>query len=89
MTQQKKKRLITLYLFAFMAAYALSGAMFSTVLPKIIEDYRLTLSQAGFFPVCLNAGNLLAMLLTALAGDRFRKSLLTGAACLGLGAALR
>lgn len=88
MTERQKKRLTTLYLFAFMAAFALSGTMFSTALPKIIDDYRLSLGQAGLFPVCTSAGNLLAMLLTGLVGDRLKKSLFSGAAFLGMGAML-
>lgn len=78
MTDVKRLRIVTVYLFSFMAAFALSGTMFSTILPKIIQDYGLTLSQAGLFPVSQSVGNLLAMLLTALAGDRFEKSRLVG-----------
>jgi len=80
MTDVKRLRIVTVYLFSFMAAFALSGTMFSTILPKIIQDYQLTLTQAGLFPVSQSVGNLLAMLLTALVGDRSKKSLLVGLA---------
>ena len=79
MTEQKKKQLIVTYLFAFMAAFAISSTMFSTVLARIIGDYQLSMVQAGLFPVCTSVGNLLAMLLTGLVGDRLKKSRFTGA----------
>ena len=86
--ERKGKFIFTLYAYVFMIGFAVSGTMFSSVLPRIIEDYNLTFSQAGLFSVFSNAGNLLAMAVTGILGDRYRKSVLLGIVFAGLSATL-
>ena len=73
------------YAFSFMVAFALSTAMFSTILPKLISDYSLSLAQAGLFPVFSGFGTLTTMLLIGLIGDRFSKRISTGIAFAAMG----
>lgn len=86
---EKKRRVIfTLYAYSFMIAFALTGTMFSTALPRIIEDYNLSLSQAGLFSVFTSMGNLGAMAITGIMGDRYRKSILMGSVFIGISISL-
>lgn len=84
----KKKALFTAYAYSFMIAFAITGTMFSTALPRIIEDYSLSLTQAGLFSVFTSMGNIGAMILTGILGDRYHKSVLMGVMFLGIGGAL-
>ncbi|HJC25280.1 MAG TPA: MFS transporter [Candidatus Eisenbergiella merdavium] len=86
---EKRGRLVfTIYVYVFMMGFAVAGTMFSTVLPRIIEDYGLSLDQAGLFAVFTNAGNMSAMLVTGFLGDRYRKSVLIGLTFMGLSVGL-
>ena len=85
MNDRRRLKLTTAYLFAFMASFALSSTMFSTVLPKMIEDFHLSLSMAGLLPMCTSVGNLIAMALTGLVGDRASSFAMLLAALLLLG----
>ena len=82
---KKKKILFTIYAYYFMVIFAVTGTMFSTALPRIIQDYQLSLSQAGLFSVFTSLGNLGAMAVTGWLGDRFRKSRMMGAVFMGMG----
>lgn len=84
----RKRMLYTVYAYGFMIVFAVTGTMFSTVLPRIIEDYGLSLSQAGLFSVFTSLGNLGAMAVTGLMGDRFRKSWIMGIVYMGMGLSL-
>lgn len=86
--EQKRRVVFTLYAYIFMIGFAVSGTMFSTVLPKIIGDYKLTLAQAGLFSVFTSSGNLIAMVITGMLGDRYRKSILMGIVFLGMSVTL-
>lgn len=86
--ERKRKILFTAYAYTFMIAFAVTGTMFSTVLPRIIEDYGLSLAQAGLFSVFTSMGNLGAMVLTGLLGDKYRKSVLMGSVFIGISIAL-
>lgn len=86
--EQKRRVVFTLYAYTFMIGFAVSGTMFSTVLPKIIGDYKLTLAQAGLFSVFTSSGNLIAMVITGMLGDRYRKSILMGIVFLGMSVTL-
>lgn len=88
MNDRRRLKLTTAYLFAFMASFALSSTMFSTVLPKMIEDFHLSLSMAGLLPMCTSVGNLIAMALTGLVGDRTRKSVFVGLISAAMGVML-
>lgn len=82
--ERKRKFVFTLYAYTFMIGFAVSGTMFSTVLPRMIQDYRLTLAQAGLFSVFISSGNLIAMVITGILGDKYRKSVLMGGVFLGM-----
>lgn len=86
--EHKRKVLFTAYAYSFMIAFAVTGTMFSTALPRIIEDYSLSLAQAGLFSVFTSMGNIGAMILTGMLGDKYRKSVLMGVMFLGIGGAL-
>ncbi len=85
---ERRLKLTTAYLFAFMASFALSSTMFSTVLPKMIEEFHLSLSSAGLLPMCTSIGNLISMMLTGVVGDRTRKSVFVGLIALAMGVML-
>lgn len=86
--EYKRRFIFTAYAFSFMIAFAVTGTMFSTALPRIIEDYHLSLAQAGLFSVFTSMGNIGAMILTGLLGDRYRKSILMGAMFIGISISL-
>ena len=83
--EKKKILLFTVYVYFFMIVFAVTGTMFSTALPRIIDDYQLSFSQAGLFSVFTSLGNLGAMAVTGWLGDRFPKSRMMGAVFLGMG----
>ena len=86
--EKKKILLFTVYVYFFMIVFAVTGTMFSTALPRIIDDYQLSFSQAGLFSVFTSLGNLGAMAVTGWLGDRFPKSRMMGAVFLGMGITL-
>lgn len=54
--EKKKILLFTVYVYFFMIVFAVTGTMFSTALPRIIDDYQLSFSQAGLFSVFTSLG---------------------------------
>lgn len=84
-TNQKRRSVTAVFVIVFMMAFALSGGMFSTALPKIIETYNLSLEQASLFSVFQSGGMLLANCFTALVVDKLDKNKMLGVMFLLMG----
>lgn len=65
-----------LALFGMTFIYALSLKMTGPLLPLVIDDLQLRLSQAGLLVSYQQLGGLIAIVLTSLVADRYRKPLL-------------
>ena len=84
-TNQKRRSVTAVFVIVFMMAFALSGGMFSTALPKIIETYNLSLEQASLFSIFQSGGMLLANCFTALVVDKLDKNKMLGVMFLLMG----
>ena len=75
----KKRRAITaVYVNVFMIAFAISSNVFSTVLPRITEQYALTPTQTSNISTMTSIGMLLANLFTAFFVDKLDKNRVLG-----------
>ncbi len=73
-----RAKTVLIFCFVFMASYALSYNMFSTLLPSVKEHYGMTVAQASLFTSAESVGQIIIMLLTAMFVDRLDKGLLLG-----------
>ena len=80
-------RTATAYCFVISVIYAMSGAVFSTLLPSMISSYNLSLADSSLLSVAESIGSAIAMVISMLAADRLdrRGSLIV--TCLLYGAA--
>ena len=72
----------------FMVGFAVSNSMYSTMMPRMIEEYALGLKQASALTVTADIGQSLAMLVTLLLADRLNKRILLTWMALVYGTAL-
>ncbi|MDP4109783.1 MAG: MFS transporter [Bacillota bacterium] len=82
---KKRRSVVMLYLFVFMAAFGISGSMFGTLQPGIIKYYGLNLKETSLFVVVQEIGILISMTVTALWADRVNKNRLIGVSFLLMG----
>lgn len=80
--------LATAFTCVFMMGFALSNSMYGTLLPRIIDQYALSLKQASALAVAADAGQSGAMVVTLLLADRLDKRRLLTWMALAYGAAL-
>lgn len=73
------------FCFAFMFAEALTGNIFSTLQPFIIEHYGTSLTESSLFSMSGQVGHLLIMYVIMVISDRLDKVKLLGALGLALG----
>lgn len=85
---QNKRTAITIFLFTFMALFAISGSMFSILLPYIISAYQLDLQQASYFSIFQGSGSLIALGIAGAFADRLSKGHLIGVAIVLYGACI-
>lgn len=78
MNNDRKKRTVLLYLFAFQLSFALSSGMFSIILPELINQYSLNIQQASLFSTLTGVGILGANLFTGFAADKLNKNRMLG-----------
>ena len=83
--RDRRRSVTAVFVIVFMMAFALSGGMFSTALPKIIETYNLSLEQASLFSIFQSGGMLLANCFTALVVDKLDKNKMLGVMFLLMG----
>lgn len=72
--EEKVPLLLTSYLFALMILYAVSITMIGPMMPHIIGDYQINLSQGGLTMTAQSIGGILAILFGGFIADRFRKT---------------
>lgn len=70
----KGKIILTCYLYLLMMAYAVSVTMVGPVIPVLIEQYSLRLSQAGLVTTLQSVGSMLAIIAGGIIADYMRKS---------------
>jgi fucose permease len=68
--------ILTFGLYALFFAYALSVTMIGPLIPVIMNQYRIVLSESGLITLILGTGGILSVVAGALVSDLFRKSLL-------------
>ena len=86
LTNQQKIWIATAFCFLFMFAEALTGNIFSTLQPFIIEHYGTSLTQSSLFSMSGQIGHLLIMYLIMVISDRLDKVKLLGILGIALGA---
>lgn len=79
---------ITAYLFLIMALYAVSIMMVGPIMPSVIADYQIRLSQGGLMTTFQSIGGVLAVMLVGVLADRFKKTWLIFVSFLIFGLAL-
>ena len=94
LSNQNKIWVATVFCFLFMFAEALTGNIFSTLQPFIIEHYGTSLTESSLFSMSGQIGHLLIMYLIMIISDRIDKvkllavlGLFLGACSLGIGTA--
>lgn len=70
----KGRFLLTCYLYLLMMAYAVSVTMIGPVMPVLIEQYNLRLSQGGLVTTLQSTGSILAIITGGMISDSIRKS---------------
>ena len=85
MVNAKRLRITVIFVFVFMAAYALSMGMYSTLLPHIISFYGTNFKESSWFSITNDVGNLLAMGFTIVVVDKVNKNTLLGIMSILLG----
>ena len=85
---EKKSYLLTGYLYALMALYAVSITMIGPIMPRIIDEYGIRLSQGGLIMTFSSIGGILAILASGVAADFVRKSRLIWLSYFVFGASL-
>lgn len=87
-SQRKRLAVATVFVCIFMAGFALSASMYSTVLPQMIEHYAINLKQASTISIVNDLGQTAAMIFTLLVVDRLDKGKLLGLMSLCFGVSL-
>lgn len=72
--KKNEKSLITAFMYIFMATFALSGTMLGMLLPKLIDNYSLKLSQAGLITTFSGLGGFAALLFGGIIADKVNKT---------------
>lgn len=65
--------IMTVMIFLLLFTLAFSGNTRNTMMPQIKEDYKINLTQIGYFNATLSIGSLLSSFVGGLVGDRFKK----------------
>lgn len=78
MKQQTPHRLLTGYLYLLMFAYACSVTMLGPLMPRLISDFTLRLSEGGFIVSAQSIGGILSIIAGGVIADRVRKGRLIG-----------
>lgn len=86
MAKTNKLKITVIFIFVFMAAYAVSMGMYGTVLPEIIKAYGINLKSASWFNIMNDVGQMVAMGFTILIVDKINKNKLIGIMALLMGA---
>jgi fucose permease len=73
MNEKNSKLGIAVFMFAFMALFALCSAMLGTLLPQLIKGYSLKLSHAGLITFFQSFGGILSLIFGGIIADRVRK----------------
>ena len=81
----KRRKIITFFLFAFMLFFGVSAGMSGNIQAEIIKAYQLDLEQASLFITFQEIGSILAMLFSVLVADRLKKDRLVGLLLLLMG----
>ena len=76
------------YLYALMTIYAISITMIGPMMPHIIDEYGLRLSQGGLILTFQSIGGILAIIIGGIIADAVKKPLLILASYLSFGLAL-
>ena len=79
---------LTGYLFILNMVYAVSSTMLGPLMPSIIDEYGIRLSQAGLFVSAKSIGGLLAIVIGIFVSDRLSKKTLLGIAFMAFGLGL-
>src|SRR5690554_3274693 len=83
-----RRQWLTGYLFLLNAVYAISTTMMGPLMPRIIDQYGITLSQGGLFVSAKSIGGILAIVIGIFVSDRLSKSRLLSLAFLAFGLGL-
>ena len=83
-----RRQWLTGYLFLLNAAYAISTTMMGPLMPRIIDQYGITLSQGGLFVSAKSIGGILAIVIGIFVSDRLSKSRLLSLAFFAFGLGL-
>ena len=81
-------RAATVYCFAISVVYAMSGAVFSTLLPSMINTYGLSLADTSLLTIFESIGSVIAMVFSMIAADRLDRKGSIIVCCLLYGAFL-
>ncbi|MBE3101268.1 MAG: MFS transporter [Firmicutes bacterium] len=79
---------LTSYLYALMTIYAVSITMIGPMMPHIIDEYGLRLSQGGLILTFQSIGGILAIIIVGIVSDAVKKPRLILTAYLSFGLAL-
>ena len=79
---------LTSYLYALMTIYAVSITMIGPMMPHIINEYGLRLSQGGLILTFQSIGGILAIIIVGIVSDAVKKPRLILTAYLSFGLAL-
>ncbi|NLW10897.1 MAG: MFS transporter, partial [Clostridiaceae bacterium] len=79
---------LTAALFLIMGIYAISITMIGPIMPSVIEDYQIRLSQGGLMTTAQSIGGMLAVLFVGIMAGRFKKTKLIIISFLVFGASL-
>ena len=63
-------------IYLMMYGFGFTLTMIAPMLPRMIEEYALSLAHGGAFMTLMNTGGVLGLVLTWLFGDRIRKNIL-------------
>lgn len=86
--QTKVPFYLTVALFLIMGIYAISVTMIGPIMPSVIEDYQINLSQGGLMMTAQSIGGMLAVLFVGVMAGRFKKTKLIILSFLVFGASL-
>lgn len=86
--QTKVPVYLTAALFLIMGIYAISITMIGPIMPSVIEDYQIRLSQGGLMTTAQSIGGMLAVLFVGIMAGRFKKTKLIIISFLVFGASL-
>jgi len=75
-TELNGRSSIRIGIYLMMYGFGFTLTMIAPMLPRMIEEYALTLEQGSAFMTFMNAGGVLGVVLTGILGDRMRKNLL-------------